>query len=521
MTGVRPVRRGSIRRGPQAAGTAAAAPPVRVAVVGAGAAGTLTALHLVRGARARGTLLEVVVVDPAAELGRGTAFGTTDDRHLLNVPAVGMSALPDRSQHFVEWRRQRGASVGNDLHVFAPRREYSRYLEDTLWEELRAAADTVRLEHRRAWVTGIEPVAPGSVATGSRPWRLVCHGARPVEADAFVVATGLPEAGTAWAPESLLRSSSFVVDPWAPGALEAVARDRRGLADVLVVGSGLTMVDVALTVLGRTARHDRRLTAVSRSGLLPGAHADRPLPAAVPDVTDWPHDLEGIVARATRHLHEVRDGAGDWRPAVDGLRFRVAELWSRLEEPERAEFLTRYAGPWGRLRHRMPPSSAARVDAFRAAGRLEVRADRVVDARCLGAGGVRVTLASGEVREVGWVVNCTGPALDVRASGNHLLADLLRPRPDGPLASAATAGMGLRTHGGRLLAADGGASAAPVWVLGALRRGELLESTAVPEIRVQAQQVAESLLGTFGPVPGRTAASAAAGREVGVAVATG
>ncbi len=513
MSTVLPPRRPAGRRG--LAPATATRPAPRVAVVGAGAAGTLTALHLARAARARGALLDIVVLDPAAELGRGTAFGTTDDRHLLNVPAVGMSAFPESPHHFVEWRRERGVGLGHDLHAFAPRREYSRYLEDTLWAELRAAATGVRLEHRRAWVTGIEPLRTDPAGRdGVRRWRLLCHGARPLEADAFVVATGLPEAGTAWAPQSLVRSSSFVVDPWAPGALEAVARDRRGSADVLVVGSGLTMVDVVLTVLGRTARHDRRVTAVSRSGLLPRAHAARPLPAVVPDVSDWPQDLEGVVVRASRHLHEVRAATGDWRPGVDGLRFQVAELWSRWEEAERAEFLTRYAGAWGRLRHRMPPSSAARVDAFRAAGRLEVRADRVVEARCLGAGGVRVTLASGEVREVGWVVNCTGPALDVRASGNHLLDDLLRPRVDGPLASAATAGMGLRTRAGRLLAPDGTPSPAPVWVLGALRRGELLESTAVPEIRGQAQQVAEAVLGALEP-------GARAGVTAGVAAATG
>jgi uncharacterized NAD(P)/FAD-binding protein YdhS len=53
-----------------------------------------------------------------------------------------------------------------------------------------------------------------------------------------------------------------------------------------------------------------------------------------------------------------------------------------------------------------------------------------------------------------------------------------------------------------------------VWVLGALRRGELLESTAVPEIRGQAQQVAEAVLGALEP-------GARARATAGVAVATG
>ena len=78
----------------------------RVVVVGGGAAGTLVATHLVRSATLRGTALEVDVLEPADRLGRGTAYGTTDDAHLLNVPASGMSALPENPGHFVAWRRR-------------------------------------------------------------------------------------------------------------------------------------------------------------------------------------------------------------------------------------------------------------------------------------------------------------------------------------------------------------------------------------------------------------------------------
>jgi len=79
-------------------------PTPRVVVIGAGASGSLTALHLARAARRRGTGLEVVLVDPAAHRARGTAFGTTDPQHLLNVAAGGMSALPEDPGHFVAWR---------------------------------------------------------------------------------------------------------------------------------------------------------------------------------------------------------------------------------------------------------------------------------------------------------------------------------------------------------------------------------------------------------------------------------
>ena len=57
-----------------------------VIVVGAGAAGTLVAIHLARTARRRSLGLDVTLIDPADRWGRGVAFGTGDDQHLLNVP---------------------------------------------------------------------------------------------------------------------------------------------------------------------------------------------------------------------------------------------------------------------------------------------------------------------------------------------------------------------------------------------------------------------------------------------------
>src|SRR6478609_5523298 len=104
----------------------------RVVVVGAGAAGSLTALHLARAARRRGTPLEVVLLDPAPYRARGTAFGTTDELHLLNVPAGGMSALPEEPGHYVAWRARRHPDLLAEPGAFAPRAEWGRYLDETL-----------------------------------------------------------------------------------------------------------------------------------------------------------------------------------------------------------------------------------------------------------------------------------------------------------------------------------------------------------------------------------------------------
>src|SRR4029079_505649 len=95
-------------QGPTGPGDRRPGSPAVVAVVGAGAAGTLTAIHLrdraVRDERA----LHTVLVDPRPEPGRGVAYSTADRRHLLNVPAGGMSALADQPGHLLESLHEHG-----------------------------------------------------------------------------------------------------------------------------------------------------------------------------------------------------------------------------------------------------------------------------------------------------------------------------------------------------------------------------------------------------------------------------
>jgi uncharacterized NAD(P)/FAD-binding protein YdhS len=467
----------------------------RVAVVGAGAAGSLTALHLARAARHRGTPLDVVLVDPALHRSRGTAFGTTDPQHLLNVAAGGMSALPEDPGHFVAWRARQHPELMTEPGVFAPRVDWGRYLDETL-SAAYAGDVAISLRQLRVRAAGLRRDDSGLTVT--------TDDGQVVVADAVVLATGERPPGFAWAPESLQRSAFFVPDPWAPGALDVVRRDQAGPPDVLLVGTGLTMVDVVLSLAGPSRRPDRHLHAVSRHGELPRRHADELQLAAIPEIDDWGSSLADYRVRAAEHIARVQRSTGDWRPAVDGLRTVVQPLWQRLTDEERAEFLRVDAGDWGRIRHRMPPASADVVAALERSRILTRGAAEVAEAEPLTGGGLRVTLSDGTVREVGWVVNCTGTSTMVRAGVDPLFDDLLTPRAGVARGVLSTAALGLRTEAGRLVD-SAGTTEAPVWTLGSVRRGELYESTAIPEIRTQAAQLAAAVLAQVAPEPRRLA----------------
>jgi len=101
------------------------------------------------------------------------------------------------------------------------------------------------------------------------------------------------------------------------------------------------------------------------------------------------------------------------------------------------------------------------------------------------------------------VLNCTGAGTDPRRSSDPLPMNLLARG----LARPGPCGLGFATDDtGRLRPATAAtaAAAAAVWAIGPLRRGELFESTAIPEIRAQAAALARSVLAALpSPHPSR------------------
>ncbi|MFE5483429.1 FAD/NAD(P)-binding protein [Streptomyces sp. NPDC056527] len=460
-----------------------ARPRSTVAVVGAGAAGALVAVQLCEAAARRRTPLDLVLIDPAAEAGRGTAYATEVAEHRLNVPVGGMSCYPDDPGHFLRWLCRHGESAVAATD-FASRYRFGSYLADTLGRAIITAHGTVSVRRLRARATGCADTADGRLEL-----RLADGGT--VTADTVVLATG-PAAGTSgWATDELRGSDRFIARPWAPGALDTVAADD----DVLLVGTGLTAVDLALVL----DRPGRTVHALSRSGLLPQPHAVAPLPPVPPPTGLAALPLHRLRIELRRHLAASMRDHGDWRPALDGLRPGIVALWKGLTDEERAEFLDRDATRWNVHRHRMAPTTAETIARARAARRLRIHAGRIASATPREDGRLSVALADGRELTVAWVVDCTGPGLRMDASGDPLWGGLLA---DG-LAAPGPLGIGVATEAGRLRDTDGRTERS-LFTLGSPRRGELWETTAIPEIRAQARDIAEAVLAPLTRTPQAT-----------------
>jgi uncharacterized NAD(P)/FAD-binding protein YdhS len=273
--------------------------------------------------------------------------------------------------------------------------------------------------------------------------------------------------------------------PWIGEALRAPFPGGR----ILLIGTGLTVVDAALALLGQTP--DCEVYALSRRGLLPQVHDLRRTPAE-PPVFQQPGNLRAMLRDLRSQIQTLRDADGCWRSAVDALRPVSNRLWQQLPLTDQRRFLRHLRTYWETHRHRMAPEVRRQVNAYLQADKLRVVPGRLREI-ARKRDGVEVTVAdsggSGRVIEVHRVINCTGIHENYSRAPRPLIANLIRRG----LCCANELGTGFRTDEQGALIDAAGVPSRTLFTLGPPRRGALFETTAVPEIRIQAEILASRL----------------------------
>ena len=451
----------------------------RIAVIGGGFSGIALATALLRRDRRE---LEVAVFESTDRLGRGLAYGTPCDSHVLNTRAGQMSLHSEDGEHFVRWCRSRGIAAHAD--EFVPRRVYGDYVAQSFADACRDHTKTRLVVHMQTAIADLRTERGGFavVAADGRAWH----------ADAAVVATG--HAPPPDPLKTLLPSGSarYLRNPWAADDLARIDAEDR----VLVLGTGLTAVDVVLALEQQGHRGTVRL--VSRRGLLPQAHQPhrhllpRELRSSL--LTNLARvDLNSMVRVVRNAAARAAEQGATWHAVQDALRPVTPRLWAELCTKDRQRFLRLLRPYWDVHRHRIAPAVAARFAKLRAAGRIEIGAGRVRRAADCG-GGIAVDISPrGGTPLVGerfeWIVNCTGTEFareTCRPLERRLLErGLLLPDPLRLGYVTAELGAVIGKHG----------PVAGLYVVGPGCRPELWEHTAVPEIRAQVAALADELVG--------------------------
>lgn len=434
-----------------------------VLVVGGGASGLIFAAHLL----SHDPDVRVTIVEKRARTG-GVAYATDEPSHSVNTRAGNMSAMAAEPDHLWHWLERHGtrSELCPDRFCFVPRKLYGDYLA-ALVDPWRIGVGDGRLHIVTGECIGLRLAPDGVAASLADGSAIVAHAA--------VLATGHVEP---------VRDNDAMESPW---RLPPADPDR----PVLIVGTGLTMVDCLLALADRGQRAP--VMALSRRAALPHVHvrntpvrldrADVPLGSGAAYTMRW---LRRIVV-------EVEAKGGDWRDVVDGVRPHGQALWQAASNETRRRFMRHARVAWDCRRHRMPPASHERVAAALGTGAL-----RIVRGAFLGAtrtaAGVAVRYRPGgsdgeAMLDVGQVIDARGILRDPHASASPLIRGLL----DAGLARIDPLRLGIDVTAECTLVGRDGRAVQRIAAVGPVTRAQFWEITAVPDIRDQAAALARRM----------------------------
>ena len=437
-----------------------------IVIIGGGFSGVMTAVNLLQLAKHP---IRVALIDRKPRIGRGLAYSTTCDAHLLNVPTKDMSAFPDRPDHFLQFAQSLDQSVTPDS--FVPRRIYGDYLHQILRDAMNDRNVVAKLSIIDDQVLDLSVDNAGTSA------RLTLAQSGGITAKIVVLALGNPSSKLPVDRDKIRVSRDKILqDPFAENL--PMAQN----APVLIIGTGLTMVDLILRL--ENEGHTGDIYCISRHGLLPQSHMHQSHFAKPPHITLPPN-----VRQAVRIVRECSFVYG-WRGVVGQLRQHSQAWWKDLSVNERARFIRHVQRFWDSVRHRMAPEVAARLAQRK---NLVVYAGRIMSIESEDELiSVELCLRTGlqKLLSVSHIFNCTGPDLDYARSTDPLVErsisqGILNPHP---------LGFGLQaTEDGALVDSSGNESRI-LFSLGPPLRGVLGETTAVPEIRLQSLKLARRII---------------------------
>ncbi|MFE2915866.1 FAD/NAD(P)-binding protein [Kitasatospora indigofera] len=468
----------------------------RVLVVGAGLAGTATAIRLLRFARAP---LEVVLLEQRSDYrSAGVAYhrdGNPWD-HVFNIQAGRMSAFREDVHDFVRWAnreadRQDWPAPWDRFEFVeqgpAPRRLFQDYLTDRLAEARREACPGVVLVEADGEAVDLEVRSSGVDVTVHQlsedaPQAPV---ADVLFADHVVLATGLELRDPPFAAE-VAAHASFVRNPYSAAGVRKLA----GLppeASVAIVGSVLSAYDSAGLLLRQG--HTGRISLISRTGTIfrtyPGGHEHGVVRLPCPVSLLEPYrDREEFLARVRGEWEAACAAVVRDHPGIDPgvVPERVAKAWEphlpkaleQIPSPALRSLLDEFGTAIAALRVGAVEYTMAVIERalHSADGSVEVVVGNVERITPAESGRLVVQVAAPDEKhavEADLVVSNFGRESDYSRVGRRLWRNLLGR---GIAVPHARTGRGLEVdERGVLLGRDGG-PAGPISALGVLREGD-------------------------------------------------
>lgn len=445
----------------------------------------MTVVHLIQKATQP---IEIIIINERETFNKGIAFSPSSKKYLLNVVASKMSAFPSNEEHFLDWVTRKKEYLKKDRELlansFLPRHLYGEYISDIWLHTSESLKDSkVKVNIIDGYVLDLELEA-------QKP-SLSLNDGNKLNVDLCVIATGnQTPRNPKIINDSFWTSKNYFQNPWMADSIT----NPDNKYPILIIGNGLTMVDTVLGLLEN--KFTNHIYSISPNGfnILPHRHNGLKYPNLIEELPDKP-SLHELVVLFNKHVKLVRGYGMSAEPVIDSIRPQTQKIWQHLSDNEKRTFMARLRHLWGMARHRIPTNVHDLLQQLRIEGRLKILSGRLINIEEQ-AGTIVVDFYdkrqnSNRQIQVSRVINCTGPDTDLMNMEQNFLQHCFQKG----IVSQDKLKLGIRTDTETYQVVDAkGDKHTNIFTIGSNLRGELWESTAVNELRTQAELLANYLL---------------------------
>lgn len=459
---------------------------VKIAIIGGGFSGTMIGVHLIENAN---TPIEIKLFNETEVLNTGIAYNPYSKKALLNVVSSRMSAFASDPDHFLNWLMQRDNFRDKErtliANSFLPRYIYGEYLKD-IWKDALKLAESKKIQ------VDVISSSVQDLILIKDSIDIELKDKSKLSADYAIIASGNHLPGNPTIKSSFFtRSTNYYQNPWDIRSVSGI----NSKEPVLIIGNGLTMVDTVIGLLENGFQG--QIVSISPNGfnILPHRHNGLSYTKLVQEIGDKT-SLFDLVKLFNKHMKLIREYGLSAEPLIDSLRPLTQTIWKRLTMDEKRIFMSRLRHLWGVARHRIPLHIHDKLQQLRIEGRLHIVSGKLLDI-IENEGNIMALYYDKKEKQtvhlvVSRVINCTGPQTDLlKLEDNYLKNALLKG-----IICQDELKLGINADPDTFEALDpAGQIQSGLYVMGSNLKGVLWESTAVSELRVQAEKIAEDISG--------------------------
>lgn len=445
-------------------------------IVGGGVSGTLLTINIIKNWKGGDLNINLIELN-RDRFNTGIAYSTNEISHLLNVRVSGMSIFSEEPDHFYNWLIKSGYNYTKS--DFVPRMIFGKYVQYYYNQYVENKPINIKVNTIFDEVTNITKSNDSYNVVLSQGKPFLSN--RDFNTDMVVLAFGHLSISEI---DSLKYKDikNYLRTPWLNNIYDRIGKND----NVFLIGSGLTTDDIILSLKQR--EHKGKIWSISRKGHQPLNHKIyQPYPNFYNELEG--KDINQMFSIIKRHIKSHTEP----RAVIDSLRPNIQQIWKSLSKTDKSRFLRHINPIWNVIRHRMPESTYETLQLMQQSGQLEfIKGD--IKSIQESNGSLKIDIydkskKSNQQLDANFVINCIGPESNYKRINQELIKNLL----DSGLITCSDNLICIRTNGWNIVDTSG-EEMTNLMAIGPVLKGELFESTAVPEIKVQAEELSKNIL---------------------------